>query len=108
MRVFSIRGPVWWGSDVMVEGGGVCVTRVKPDPFLTSPRLHLLMLAANGEPHRRDLVPTELPIHLTLATAPRKPGDDGCQVVWLDGLWHMDLKPSQQRQVCLVFLNERG
>jgi hypothetical protein len=77
-------------------------------PFLTSPRLHRMMLAANEEPHRWNLAPTELPIHLTLATAPRKPGDDGCQVVRVDGFWHVDLKPSQQRQVCLVFLNERG
>jgi hypothetical protein len=29
--------------------------------------------------------------HLKLATAPRKPGDDGCQVVRVDGLWHVDL-----------------
>ena len=48
-------------------------------------------------------MPTELPIHLKLAPAPRKPGDDGCQVVRVDGLWHVDLKPSQQRQACLAF-----
>ena len=26
----------------------------------------------------------------------------------VDGLWHVDLKPSQQRQVCVVLLDERG
>ena len=53
-------------------------------------------------------MPTELPIHLKLAAAPREPGNDGCQVVRVDGLWHVDLKPSQQRQVCVVLLDERG
>jgi hypothetical protein len=45
---------------------------------------------------------------LKLAAAPREPGNDGCQVVRIDGLWHVDLKPSQQRQVCVVLLDERG
>jgi hypothetical protein len=43
-----------------------------------------------------------------LAAAPREPGNDGCQVVRVDELWHVDLKPSQQRQVCVLLLDERG
>jgi hypothetical protein len=76
---------------------------------LTSPRLHVLILAADGEPHRWNLgISAELPIHLKLAAVPREPGNDGCQVVRVDGLWHVDLKPSQQRQVCVVLLDEGG
>ena len=50
----------------------------------------------------------ELRIHLTLAGAPREPGNDRSQVVRVDGLGQVDLKPSQQRQVCVVLLDERG
>ena len=53
-------------------------------------------------------MPAEMAIALTLAAAPHEPGNDGCQVVRVDGLWHVDLKPSQQRQVCVVLLDERG
>ena len=90
-----------------VEGSGVSVRRHRT--VLASPRVHALILAADGEPHRWNLgMPAELPIDLKLATAPREPGNDGCQVVRVDGLGHVDLKPSQQRQACVVLLDERG
>jgi hypothetical protein len=35
-------------------------------------------------------------IHLRLEPAAASElRNDGCQVVWVDGLWHVDLKPSQ-------------
>jgi hypothetical protein len=76
---------------------------------LTSPRLHALIVAAEGEPHRWNLgTPRHCQSSSSQPAAAREPGNDGCQVVRVDGLWHVDLEPSQQRQVCVVLLDERG
>ena len=45
---------------------------------------------------------------LILAAAPREAGDYKCKVVRVDRLGHVDLKPRQQRQACVVLLDERG
>jgi hypothetical protein len=43
-----------------------------------------------------------------LAGADGEPGDNGCQVVRIDRLGQVELKPGRQRQVCVVFLDERA
>jgi hypothetical protein len=43
-----------------------------------------------------------------LAGAPRQSGNDRGQFERVDGLGQVDLKASQQRQVCVVLLDERG
>lgn len=88
--------------EVMGDGGWVSVGLNRT--VVASPRLHSLRLAADEEPHRwnsGDATESSEP------AAPREPGNDRCQVVWVDGLWHVDLEPSQQRQACVVFLDER-
>ena len=67
------------------------------------------LVAAGGEPHRWNLgMPRHCQSSSSQPAAAREPGNDGCQVVRVDGLWHVDLEPSQQRQVCVVLLDERG